>query len=165
MNWYLVHTKPRQEHCALENLQNQGYTCYLPMLAAEKLQRGKLQLVSSPLFPRYLFIQLDTQLQGKSWAPIRSTKGVSRLVCFGTDPARVHDSLVSSLKEHETQACQNPEHLFTPGEKLHITEGPFQGLEAIYDMPDGESRVMVLIELLSKPVRLAVSPAQLKKAG
>ncbi|MDP3335894.1 MAG: transcription termination/antitermination NusG family protein, partial [Rhodoferax sp.] len=30
MNWYLIHTKPRLEKCALENLQNQGYTCFLP---------------------------------------------------------------------------------------------------------------------------------------
>jgi hypothetical protein len=25
MHWYLVHTKPRRERCALENLQRQGY--------------------------------------------------------------------------------------------------------------------------------------------
>lgn len=165
MNWYLVHTKPRQETCALENLQNQGFTCYLPMLACEKLVRGKLQSTCTPLFPRYLFIQLDTQLQGKSWAPIRSTKGVHRLVCFGTDPARVDPALVNALQQHEAQALQQPQKLFTKGEKVHVLEGPFQGLEAIYDMADGESRVMVLIELLSKPVRVPVSPSQLKKAG
>ncbi|MGE4126506.1 MAG: transcription/translation regulatory transformer protein RfaH [Pusillimonas sp.] len=152
MNWYLVHTKPRQESCALENLQNQGYTCYLPMLACEKLLRGKLQTTCTPLFPRYLFIQLDTQLQGKSWAPIRSTKGVQRLVCFGTDPARVDTTLVHALQQHEATA-QQPEHLFTKGEKVQVLNGPFQGLEAIYNMADGESRVMVLIEMLSKPVR------------
>jgi transcriptional antiterminator RfaH len=165
MNWYLVHTKPRQEHCALQNLQNQGYSCYLPMLACEKLQRGKLEVVHTALFPRYLFIELDTQLNGKSWSPIRSTKGVSRLVCFGSEPARIPEELIAALQQHEQQAGQQPAQLFTKGQKVHITDGPFQGLEAIYDMADGESRVMVLIELLSKPVRVPLSPAQLKKAG
>ena len=165
MNWYLVHTKPRQEHCALENLQNQGYACYLPLLACEKLLRGKLHTSCTPLFPRYLFIQLDTELQGKSWAPIRSTKGVHRLVCFGSDPARVDPTLVQALQHHEQKALQQPQQLFTKGEKVRVLDGPFQGLEAIYHMADGESRVMVLIELLSKPVRVPLSPAQLKKAG
>ncbi len=34
--WYLIHTKPRQEHIALTNLERQGYTCYLPLLRVEK---------------------------------------------------------------------------------------------------------------------------------
>lgn len=30
MHWYLVHTKPRQEKCALENLQRQGFSATCP---------------------------------------------------------------------------------------------------------------------------------------
>lgn len=33
--WYLIHTKPRQEHIALTNLERQGYTCYLLLLRVE----------------------------------------------------------------------------------------------------------------------------------
>ena len=39
MHWFLIHTKPRQEGIALENLERQGYPCYLPMLAAEELRQ------------------------------------------------------------------------------------------------------------------------------
>lgn len=56
MHWYLVHTKPRQEKCALENLHRQGYQCYLPTLPSEKLRQGLLTVADEPLFPRYLFI-------------------------------------------------------------------------------------------------------------
>ena len=38
MHWYLIHTKPRQELRALENLERQGYECYLPLLPTEKIQ-------------------------------------------------------------------------------------------------------------------------------
>jgi transcriptional antiterminator RfaH len=37
------------------------------------------------------------------------------------------------------------------------------GLEAIYQMTDGEGRVMVLLNILSKPVQLAIDPAGVKK--
>ena len=43
--WYAVHTKPKQENRALENLQNQGFECFLPLLEIEKVRRGKVQTV------------------------------------------------------------------------------------------------------------------------
>ena len=71
MHWYLVHTKPRQENCALENLERQAYPCYLPTLLTEKLRQGALTVTNEPLFPRYLFIRLGQGASAKSWAPIR----------------------------------------------------------------------------------------------
>lgn len=58
MHWYLVHTKPKQEKYALENLQRQGYECYLPLLLSERIRQGILMVTDEPLFPRYLFIRL-----------------------------------------------------------------------------------------------------------
>lgn len=165
MNWYAVHTKARQEEVALLNLERQGYECYLPRLKSEKLIRRKLVEVEAPLFPRYLFIHLDISSSGKSWSPIRSTIGVSRLVCFGTQPAKVDPQLVQFLKTQETARAGHTETLFKPGDKLIITEGPFSGLEAVFEMSDSEQRAMVLIEFLSKQVRVATSPAALKRAS
>ena len=41
MHWYAIHTKPRQEQRALLNLTQQGYGCYLPLLATERLRLGR----------------------------------------------------------------------------------------------------------------------------
>jgi transcriptional antiterminator RfaH len=163
MHWYLIHTKPRQENIALENLQQQGYTCYLPLFNVEKIRRGKLAVVLEALFPRYLFIQLDTALSSQSWTPIRSTKGVNRLVAFGGQPAKVDEALVSILKVAEETQPDRLQKMFTFGDKVQLIQGAFAGLEGIYQMADGESRAMVLIEILSKPVRIAVEPAELRK--
>jgi len=163
MHWYLVHTKPRQEKCALENLQRQGFQCYLPTLPSEKLRQGVLTVADEPLFPRYLFIRLDTGLSAKGWGPIRSTKGVSRLVSFGNEPAKIDDRLVHLLHSQENAHQTQPQRLFAKGERVMIADGAFAGLEAMYQMADGEGRVMVLIELISKPVQLHVAPASLRK--
>lgn len=165
VHWYAVHTKPRQEQRALTNLQQQGYACYLPTLAMQKLRQGALATVQEPLFARYLFIQLDSSQVGKSWAPIRSTLGVSRLVAFGVEPAKISAELIDALRS-SNQAQQNQTHkLFEAGEHVQITSGPFAGLQAVYHMDDGERRAMVLIDLLSKTCRLAVSPAHLRKVA
>ena len=163
MHWYLIYTKPRQEKVALQNLEQQGYQCYLPLLPKEKLRHGAVALTDEALFPRYLFINLAQDFMAKSWSPIRSTKGVSRLVRFGAEPAKIDDTLVDLLKAHEASALGEPERLYTVGERVQLTQGPFAGIEGIYQMADGDRRVMVLIELISKPVQLHVAPASLRK--
>jgi transcriptional antiterminator RfaH len=163
-NWYLIHSKIRQERVALENLERQGFECFLPLIRAEKLRRGALQVVQEPLFPRYLFIRLGTGVESQSWAPIRSTLGVSRLVTFGQTPAKIDDELIADIRIQSNSAEVQLRH-FNPGEQVVVTDGPFVGVEAIYQMPDGEGRVMVLLNILSKQVKLRVSPASIRKVN
>ncbi len=165
MHWYLVHTKPRQEFCALQNLEQQGYDCYIPLLASEKLIKGAVTKLAEPLFPRYLFIRLDTGDSAKSWSPIRSTRGVSKLVSFGNQPAKVSDELVDLIRAQETSGEIAEKRLYNPGESIRVVDGLFAGVEGIFQSIDGTQRVMILIELMSKPVRMAVSPNSIRKAG
>jgi transcriptional antiterminator RfaH len=162
-NWYLIHTKIRQERVALENLERQGFECFLPLVRVEKLHRSQLQVVQEALFPRYLFIRLGTGLESQSWAPIRSTVGVNRLVTFGQNPAKIDDTLLNELRAKSESTEVLLRH-FEPGEHVVVTDGPFVGVEAIYQMADGEGRVMVLLNIMSKQVKMGVSPADIRKA-
>ena len=167
--WFLVRSKPRQESVALTHLARQGYESYLPLFATEKLVRRKSTVVQEPMFARYLFVRLDTsgheRGRGQSWSPIRSTVGVSELVCFGSRPARVDDALIATLRERESAQQAAPITLFAHGDSVRITEGAFAGLEAIYQMKDAEGRAMVLLDLLSKPVAMTLDAASLRKVG
>ena len=163
LSWYVVHTKIRQEALAMTNLNRQGFECYIPMIKMEKLRRHKATLVEEPMFPRYLFIRLDSSGSGPSWSPIRSTVGVSQLVRFGGQPAVVDAKLIALLRSRE-QVGQ-PERLFKSGEKVVVADGPFAGIEAIFKTADAESRSMILLDMLSKPVALRIETASLRKTG
>jgi transcriptional antiterminator RfaH len=165
MAWFLLRSKPRQESVALTNLVRQGYESYLPLFAAEKLVRRKPAIVQEPMFARYLFVRLDITGQGQSWSPIRSSIGVSELVRFGSQPARVDESLIATLRERESVQQVDPKALFTAGNSVLITAGAFAGLEAIYQMNNAEGRAMVLLDLLSKPVAMTIDAASLRKVG
>lgn len=160
--WYIVHTKPRQEDRALTNLERQGYECYLPKMRIERIRRGKAMIVTEAMFPRYLFIRLDSSNQGKSWSPIRSTLGVSKLVHFGEQVARAGEALIQLLREREHSLPT--ESMFNSGDTVVILEGPFAGLQAIYQTADAERRALILLDFLSKPVKLQISPTDLRKA-
>jgi transcriptional antiterminator RfaH len=165
MNWYVVHTKPRQESRALLNLERQGYECFLPTITKKKVGQSALELITEPLFSRYLFISLDTDLNSKSWSPIRSTLGVSKLVTFGSEPAKVHTHLIAQLRDHEADLSNNPQSPFQAGDIVTIRDGAFAGIEAVYQMDDGEARAMVLIELLHRPTRMAIPITNLQRAS
>jgi transcriptional antiterminator RfaH len=159
MNWYAIHSKPRQEERALENLQRQGFEAWLPLLTVEKVLRSKLVQVVEPMFSRYLFIRLDTEQT--NWSPIRSTLGVSKLVSFGNRPAVVADELIEALQQLPEQA---PQRLIQPGQQVKIVSGPLRGLKGIYQQADGELRAMVLIELLNKQHRIVTDMQDLRPA-
>ena len=163
--WYVIHTKARQEQRALLNLQNQGYQCFLPMLTAEKLSRAKVMLKDEPLFPRYIFICLDTAKTGFGWSAIRSTLGVSGLVTFGTTPAKIAMHLIDNLRAYQKSEAQSPQRLFNTGDRLEIIYGPFTWLEAVYQLQSAQDRVIVLIKWLGKSVPLQITPKSLLKVA
>lgn len=162
-SWYLVHTKPRQEDIALANLERQGYACYLPQMRIERVRRRKAEVTTEPMFPRYLFIRLDSSDQGKSWSPIRSTLGVSQLVHFGAKAAKVDDNLVDLLRQRER--ALPTEAMFHSGDSVVITDGPFAGIEAIYQIADAERRAVILLEILTKPVWMHIDAGRLRKTN
>ncbi|MEI7429411.1 MAG: transcription/translation regulatory transformer protein RfaH [Betaproteobacteria bacterium] len=161
--WYVVYTRPRQEARALENLCNQGFRCFCPTINVECLRNGRRVVISEALFPRYLFINLEV---GRSnWSAIRSTRGVARLVEFGGVTAQVPSALVNSLVEQPEQQKA----LFEMGEQLKVINGPFVGLEAemlrVYETPDGEARVMVLMDILTRPQQISLPLCSVRKAA
>ena len=162
-SWYLVHTKPRQEDITLANLQRQGYECYLPQMRIERIRRRKAEVATEPMFPRYLFVRLDSSDQGKSWSPIRFTLGVSQLVHFGARAAKVDDTLVDLLRQREWSLPT--ETMFASGDSVVIADGPFAGIEAIYQTADAERRAFILLEILAKPVSMHIDGGRLRKAG
>jgi len=155
-HWYVIHTKPRQEPLALENLQRQGYTTYCPYISVSKRRRNAWQTVAEPLFPRYLFIELT---EGEDdFGPIRSTQGVSSLLRFGGKPATISNELIESLRQQEGDKAEtpDPELPVKPGDRVRVLEGPFAGLEGIFQNSSKDARVIILMELLGRENRVSV---------
>jgi transcriptional antiterminator RfaH len=165
MDWYVVQTKSRQERRALVNLENQGYPCYLPLKARKKLNKNLSTVELEPLFKNYLFISLDISASGKSWAPIRSTLGVSRIVSFGPEPIKVEPDLIETIRSFEKKISEiEPEPLFNSGQRVLVTQGPFRGIEAVYELEDGDARSFILIEILGKLTRIHIETGILSKS-
>lgn len=155
-NWYVVQSKPGQAERAAQELENQGFDTFLPLIRVEKIKRGKRSEQIEPLFPGYLFIYLSEM--ESNWRPIRSTRGVARLVTFGDKPAVVPHPVVAALREQLRGSKSEPAApTLKPQQRVSIIDGPFQGLNAVFEQYDGEQRGFLLLELLGRWQRLSLS--------
>ncbi|WP_267195228.1 transcription/translation regulatory transformer protein RfaH [Kangiella koreensis] len=158
----MINSKPKQELRALEHLKNQEINCVLPVLEVERIIRGKRQKAIEPLFPGYLFVELQTNGQG--WSKIRSTRGVRDFVRFGGVPGRVPDSVLEHLLILDTSFTPIETNAPGAGDKVIITDGPFKDLEGVFKISNGEKRSIVLLTILGKVTEMELENKQLRKA-
>ncbi len=145
--WYLIKTKPRQEKKAKQNLENQGYIVFCPMVIINK------RLVV--LFPGYLFVQLNDKTQ--NWSPVNSTKGVSHFVKFGLNFAKVPNSVIEFIKTNQHNTADKLCNLnkFKPGDKVQISDGAFKNWAAIFKCYKSDERIILLMNLLGSEQSLS----------
>ncbi|WP_417547453.1 transcription/translation regulatory transformer protein RfaH [Marinobacter segnicrescens] len=146
MPWYAIQHKPAQGDRALENLQNQDARCFYPKVTVERIRAGKRTTRLEPLFPGYLFINIDPS--DPLWGKLRSTRGVLRVVGFGGKPVPVPDEVIEYIYDGLTAVEEQGG--LKKGEKIEIQEGPFRGVEGIFQAYDGEERAIVLISFMQK---------------
>ena len=166
-NWFAVVSKPRQEKTALENLQRQGFECFLPMAENPYQRRSKKsQKIVEPLFPRYLFLKANASQQ--NLAPVRSTKGVQNMVRFGIELAVVPESVIHAIKslmEDETGLIKIKPVAIKAGDKVSLFDGPLAGIKGIVQETDSNNRALILMELLGRPTSVQVDTLSLQRAS
>ena len=160
-DWYLLQCKPRQDERAHLNLRQQNYVIFHPQLVSERVIRGKRLRVLESLFPGYLFIRLS---RTDNWAPIRSTRGVSRIVEFNHGPATVAEHVIEHLRARCFDSAEphtSPD--LEPGEHLQIIRGPLSPLEGIFISSLGDERVMILLQFLNRNQTICVPRSDLQR--
>lgn len=58
--------------------------------------------------------------------------------------------------------------LYDAGDQLKVIDGPFIGLAELlrlYEAPDGEARVMVLMDILTRPQKICLPASAVRKAA
>ena len=151
--WYVVSTKPRREEFAQDQLARRGVATFFPRIFETGQLRGRSPI--GPLFPGYLFLQLDLEQQ---FFDVVWTPGVRKFVAFGDAPCAVDDAVVDFLRERVgDEGVLKVERVFRPGDRVCVKYGPFEGLVGIIQSPVGaRGRVRVLMELLRRQTPVEV---------
>lgn len=160
--WWVVKTKPQQEFKAEKNLSEQGFITFCPIFNKEKKQGNQFMIKPQPLFTNYLFIQAD-DFARKNVYLIRSSRGVNSLLKINESILFITQEIIHNLRLNQTQINNLVTPHFTAGSSVKIISGIYNGIEAIYQMDNGEDRAIVLLSLIQKQTKLNLRKQDLEK--
>ncbi|MBT3765533.1 MAG: transcriptional activator RfaH [Rhodospirillaceae bacterium] len=153
--WHAVYTHAKGEQKALFHLIRQGFEAYLPRYAKQRRHARRIDMVSAPLFPRYLFVYFDAE--STPWRAINSTVGVIGLVGHDGPPTPMPEGIIEEIKSRENDTGLVK--LFTAdrfkrGDSVQVTTGAFSDQIGIFDCADDRERIFVLLQLMGREVRV-----------
>lgn len=160
--WYVVHTRPQKEVLVAGLLQDRlTSSVFLP----EVRQKGRQGMVLRPLFPGYLFAQVELTQSPPSL--VNGLPGVIRLLAGPDGPTPVEGATIEAL-EAECRRINAAGGLFATdleaGERVRLADGPLAGLEAVFvePLPPGD-RAAVLLQFLNRQNQVIVNLADLER--
>ena len=171
--WYVVVTHVHQERHARYQLDQQGFSVYLPMVPPPARARVRNGAAPSPrpMIPRYLFIEMD--LNQDRWRAVLSTMGVTEVIMRGIGegarPCPIPTRFISEMKAREVnglvvlQRARNDNastgsarSQYRRGDKLRVA-GATADYDVIFDeMVDGD-RAAVIFTLLGRDSRQIIA--------
>ena len=148
MNWYCLHTAPRQENkVALVLKRELMLEVFAPRIRFRRMRAGQPMWATEALFPGYLFAQFDYFERRRQ---INALPGVTSIVHFGEQVLPVGEVVMADLRalvrDNETvEITADPQ----PGAEVVITGGSLRGLRVLVTrVLPARQRIAVLLELL-----------------
>ena len=155
--WYGVHTKPRQEERAGNNLRAWNIEIFTPKMKKQSVNRftGRVLNVVKPLFPSYIFARFSAT---QSLHDVCFTRGVDSVISFGGQPCPVDETIIDLIhaREDEEGFIDLTETL-RPGDKVAIQGGLFRGFIGVLDRKHTASeRVSILLVAVNYQNRVVI---------
>lgn len=148
--WYVLHTNPKQEERACENLRAWGVETLNPKLKIRRYNQfnGAVSYLTQPLFPRYIFARFNAlRLLSKVWF----TRGVHKVVCFSGSPVAVDENVIQIINARidENGFVKTGDDL-KRGDKVLVKAGPLRNFMGVFDGEvKGSDRISVLLTTIT----------------
>lgn len=150
--WHVIYTKPRHEKKVAGLLEHLNVTHFLPTVRSVKIYQGKRRLESTPLFPSYIFVKVNSTAQ---YFESLHLPGVIQYVRTGKEISRIGESIINTLKgivEHQLPDMVVTSEYIHPGSFVTIYAGPFAGFTCEVIQHNGKRKILVRIELLKRSI-------------
>jgi len=161
--WYVAETKPGKLPLAQQHLKQQHYDTFVPQTHETTIHptTHQKQHVLKPLFPGYIFIELNLKVQ--NWTPINNTRGIRHLLTGASKPTvtiddqddfghpipiPIHDRIITALLARPILYLDPGPH---PGDRVKILSSVFQNETALIDSIQ-KNRVHLILDTYRVPI-------------
>lgn len=156
LRWFVAHAKPRREKKLAEYCRRQDIAATLPCYSSAHKYRGKTVVFQKPLFPGYVFLQLESRQKDL----VRQNDHMARLLevfdqeTFQAQLRNILFALETSLEVRLAPAIGE-------GARVRIKSGPLQGLEGWVERRSGMTTVLLRLDFINRAAAVKIDADQL----
>lgn len=162
MNWYAAYTKFNHENVVKKLLDDKGIDTFLPKIIVPSRRKDRKILITRPLFPNYLFVELNEVRE--NWLKTFRTPGLARICGNNGRPTPIPDEDIESIRLFVTSDRNlYPLPYLQIGSKVQVISGPLTGAIGILIKEDHKRRRLVIsLELMGQSVAASLFDDEVK---
>lgn len=161
LKWYAVQTFSCREKIVDKLLRKQGIHSYLPLLPQRRRWSDRVKTIYVPLFPGYIFVNVDAQAQ--EYTTVRYNSSVCRILSDQQGPTVIPDCQITDIK----RMLDNDKYLkvaqgFYRGQQIKIKSGPLRGMIGEYVQTQAGRYLALHVNLLGRTVLTKIDPCDVQ---
>jgi transcription antitermination factor NusG len=157
IRWFVAHTKPRREKKLVEHCTRQGIAVTLPCYDSAHKYRGKTVVFRKPLFPGYVFLQLEPRQKDS----VRQSDHVANLLEV-FDQETFQRQLQDILVALDAKIGVRLAPAVGEGMRVRIKTGPLQGIEGWVEQRYGMSTVLLRLDFINQAAAVKIDADSLE---
>ena len=156
LRWFVAHTRPRREKKLVEYCRRQNLAATLPCYNTAHKYRGKTVVFQKPLFPGYVFLQLEPRRKD---SVVQNDHVAKLLEVFDqeTFQQQLQDILLALETDLEVRLAPS----IGEGMRVRIKAGPLQGLEGWVERRYGMTTVLLRLDFINRAAAVKIDADQL----
>ena len=174
MRWYVVHAysgfektvqKALLERIDREAMQDRFGKILVPVEEVVDIKNGKRSLTERKFFPGYVLVEME--MSDETWHLVKSTPKVTGFVGgTGNRPSPIPQKEVDAIMQQMQDCIEKPKPkvLFEVGERIRVTEGPFNDFNGNVDEVNYErNRLRVSVQIFRRDTPVELEFSQVEK--
>jgi transcriptional antiterminator RfaH len=157
LHWFVAHTRPRREKKVVEHCQRQHIAVTLPCYDSAHKYRGKTVVFRKPLFPGYVFLQLEPAKKDS----VRQSDHVANLLEV-FDQQTFQRQLQDILLALDSKVGVRLAPAIGEGMRVRIKAGPLQGIEGWVERRSGMTTVMLRLDFINQAAAVKIDADSLE---
>ena len=162
--WHALYVRSRAEKKVLWQLEENGFTAYLPLITQMKQWSDRKKKVEEPLFKSYVFVYSNE----REYIPILNVYGVIKFVTFERKAVIVPENQILAIKKfvndfekgEEYKMMNNVE--LKVGQKVRIINGPMKGLTGKLETICNKRHLIVYIDVVGQFIPVHIPRAKVE---
>ncbi len=180
MHWYVLRVASNKEDAVRDALERkvkieqlEGFVgrILVPTQREKRMRGGTARVYHRKLYPGYVFVEMATDADGRIpenvWFVIKETTGVGDFIGSGGKPSPmllddVKKMLAAAIKPEQQPTLANL--AFKKGDKVKVTEGPFENFEGAVDEINAQKgTVRVIVTIFGRPTPIEIEYWQVEQ--